>query len=76
MYKWRVNVSKGDEILMNRVIEILIQRDGITAAEAQSILDDVRGMFKECDYDPDECENIMHSQLGLEPDYIIDVLLD
>lgn len=76
MYKWRVNVSKGDEILMNRVIEILIQRDGITAAEAQSILDDVRVMFKECDYDPDECENIMQSQLGLEPDYIIDVLLD
>lgn len=61
---------------MNRVIEILIQRDGITAAEAQSILDDVSGMFKECDYDPDECENIMQSQLGLEPDYIIDVLLD
>lgn len=61
---------------MNRIIEILIQRDGITAAEAQSILDDVMGMFNECDYDPDECENIMQSQLGLEPDYIIDVLLD
>lgn len=61
---------------MNRIIEILIRRDGITAAEAQSILNDVREMFKECDYDPDKCENIMQSELGLEPDYIIDVLWD
>lgn len=61
---------------MNRIIEILIRRDGNTAAEAQSILNDVMEMFKECDYDPDECENIMQSELGLESDYIIDVLWD
>ena len=61
-------------MIMNRIVEILVRRDGITATEAQSILNDVREMFKECGYDPDECENIMQSELGLEPDYIIDVL--
>ena len=61
---------------MNRVVEILIRRDGITAAEASSILKDVRQMMEDCNYDPDECEDIMSCELGLEPDYIMDVLWD
>lgn len=51
-----------------------MRRDGITEAEAKSILKDVRQMFKECNYDPDECEDIMACELGLELDYLLDVL--
>ena len=66
---------KSDKVItMNRVVEILVRRDGITEAEAKSILNDVRQMFKECNYDPDECEDIMACELGLELDYLLDVL--
>ena len=66
---------KSDKVItMNRVVEILVRRDGITEAEAKSILNDVRKMFKECNYDSDECEDIMACELGLELDYLLDVL--
>ncbi len=50
---------------MNRVVEILTR-----------ILRDVRQMMEDCNYDPNECEDIMSCELGLEPDYIMDVLWD
>ena len=73
MYK---GIKRDKVITMNRVVEILVRRDGITEAEAKLILKDVRQMFKECNYDPDECEDIMACELGLEPDYIMDILWD
>lgn len=59
---------------MNEIINILVQRDGITKAEAFDLVKEVKNMMEECNYDPEECENIFASELGLEPDYIINLL--
>lgn len=59
---------------MNRIIEILMKRDGNTEKEAESRLDEVKNMLEECNYDADETEKIMMEQLGLEMDYIEDIL--
>lgn len=50
---------------MNEVVRILMERDGMTKREATDLLHEVQDMMKECDYEPDECENIMASELGL-----------
>ncbi len=56
----------------NRVIRILMERDGLTRAEAQERLDEVREML----YGADawEAEDILADELGLEMDYIFDIL--
>lgn len=61
---------------MNRVVEILMRREQITEEEANQMLQDVREMLEECNYDPEESEDIISSELGLEPDYIMDILFD
>ena len=55
---------------MEEIIKILMKRDGNTREEALSIIEDVREMMEECDYEPEECEDIFMSELGLELDYI------
>ncbi|MFR2851995.1 hypothetical protein [Hungatella sp.] len=59
---------------MNRIIEILMKRDGNTEKEAKARLEEVKDMLVECNYDADETEKIMMEQLGLEMDYIEDIL--
>jgi len=59
---------------MNRIIEILMKRDGNTEKEAKERIKEVMDMFVECNYDADESEKIMMEQLGLEMDYIEDSL--
>ena len=60
---------------MDRIIEILMRRDGYAKDEAISLLNEVKDMMKDCNYDPEESERIFMEELGLEPDYIIDLLL-
>lgn len=55
---------------MDKIINILMKRDGITREEALELIDEVKDMMEECNYDPDECEEIFMSELGLEIDYI------
>lgn len=55
---------------MEEIIKILMRRDGNTREEALSIIEDVKEMMEEVSYDPEECENIFETELGLEPDYI------
>lgn len=55
---------------MEEIIKILMKRDGNTREEALSIIEDVKEMMEEVGYDPEECENIFETELGLEPDYI------
>lgn len=59
---------------MNRVVRILMQRDDLSQAE--ELLREVRYMLEEGNYDPEESEDIISSELGLEPDYIMDILFD
>lgn len=59
---------------MNRVVEILVERDGLTVTEATAQLENVREMLSECDFDPAESEEIISSELGLEMDYLLDII--
>lgn len=60
----------------NRVVRILMHRDGITEAEAVSMVEATASEI----YDAIEgtsCvepEEIMMEELGLEPDYMFDIL--
>ena len=56
---------------MNRVVEILVKRDNLSQAEAEELLREVRYMLEECNYDPEESEDIISDELVLEIDYII-----
>lgn len=59
---------------MEDIIKILMERDGDTEEEAIDRIEEVKKMMEECDYDPDEVENIVMENLGLEMDYILDLL--
>lgn len=57
---------------MNRVIDILMKRDGISREEATKLVDDTREEILEAD--PFDVDDILACNLGLEPDYIFDIL--
>ena len=44
---------------MNRVVQILMERDSMTKKEATDLLHEAQDMMKECNYDPEECEDII-----------------
>ena len=57
---------------MKQIVEILMRRDGISENEAWSLIEDCR---IEMEYaisrgNYQECEDILASYLGLEPDYL------
>jgi hypothetical protein len=61
---------------MSTVVEILMKRDGLTEREAQETVDNVREMIAEafeCGC-YSEVEDIVMSELGLEMDYIDELL--
>lgn len=61
---------------MNQVVEILMKRDGMSKKEAVDLVQDVRSMMNDAIATGDYCEaeEIMYSELGLEMDYIYDIL--
>ena len=61
--------------MANRIVEILCRRDGVTAEEAEELVQEAREEMEACGYDPSECEDIIADVLGLELDYIFDLLL-
>lgn len=60
--------------MSKRIVKILMERDGIDEDEARELVDEVREMLADCDYDPTECERIVAEELGLELDYIFDLI--
>ena len=64
-------MNKGHE----RIASILCRRDGCTREEAMELIQDVLEQMDDCNYDYCECEEIMLNDLGLEVDYIFDLLL-
>ena len=60
---------------MNNVVAILMKRDRMSRAEAVALVTEVRAMIEDADGDYDEAEQIMIDELGLEMDYIFDILL-
>jgi hypothetical protein len=61
--------------MSKEIIRVLMERDGLTEEEAEERVDEVREMFEDCEYNSTECELIMAEELGLEPDYLFDLLL-
>lgn len=61
---------------MNRIVRILMKRDGMTENDARSLYEEVREEI----FDAVSCgdyelaEDILAADLGLEIDYIIDIL--
>ena len=61
---------------MNRVIKILMERDHMTEQEAKELVRQAREDMLTCAEEGDYsgAEDIMYSLLGLEMDYIMDIL--
>ena len=61
---------------MNRVVKILMNRDGMSETEANSLLQSVRNEIDEAftDNDYQLVEDIIYCDLGLEMDYVVDIL--
>lgn len=57
---------------MNIVTKILMERDGLTRAAAEELINETREEILASD--PWEIEDILMNNLGLEPDYIFDIL--
>ena len=60
--------------MSKRIVKILMERDGIDEDEAKERVEEVREMMADCEYDPTECEFVVAEELGLELDYIFDLI--
>jgi hypothetical protein len=58
----------------SNVIGLICRRDGCSAKEAEKLIGQAVSEMEDCGYDPCECEDIMMNILGLEMDYIFDIL--
>lgn len=56
---------------INKVVKILMERDDLTREEAIERVDEVREMIFD---DPGVAEDILAEELGLELDYIFDII--
>ena len=55
------------------IVKALMTRDGMTREEAEARVDEVRELISEAD--PWEVEDILAEELGLEMDYIFDIIM-
>ena len=58
---------------MKQIIEILMERDGISEEEARALIKETRDEIMMLD-NPMEADNVLMEYLGLEPDYLFDIL--
>ena len=52
---------------MNKIVEILMERDGITEEDARALIKETRD---EIMCNPENADEIIQDYLGLEPDYL------
>ncbi len=62
---------------MSRIVDILMKRDGVTEEEARNTLQETREMINDAiaSGNFDEVEDIVYSELGLEMDYIDELIM-
>jgi hypothetical protein len=58
---------------MNKVVKILMERDGMSEDEAIELVEETREETLACE-GSEEAWDIIEDNLGLEPDYIFDIL--
>lgn len=64
---------EGDEVMsINRVVGILMTRDGMTSTEAVDLIEETREIILSSGIE--EADDIIMDMLGLEPDYLEDIL--
>ena len=56
----------------NEIVRVLMERDGLTREEAEERLAEVRELTE--DIDPWDFEDLLADELGLEMDYIFDLI--
>ena len=63
---------------MNKIVNILMERDGMTKQEAikeyKRVKSLVYSLLCECETPYEEVEEILSCELGLEMDYIFDII--
>ena len=59
---------------MNTILEVLMQRDGMTKAEAKNLIDAARQDLDERLAEGEMPDDICYEWFGLEPDYIYELL--
>ena len=59
---------------MEKVIKILMERDGLKRHEAIEFIHEAQDAMESCGYDSYQCEEIMRDYLGLEMDYLFDLI--
>lgn len=57
---------------MNRIIDILMKRDGMEYEDARRLVKETQD---EIISNPNDADEIIQNYLGLEPDYLEDILL-
>lgn len=64
---------------MEDMIEILMKRDGLSRKEAERQVDNTSSrIWDELDYEDcelEDLEDILYGDTGLEPDYLLDILI-
>lgn len=62
--------------MVGEIKTILMERDGMTAKEAECLIKDAKKALDEylADGDSESAENICEEFFGLEPDYILELL--
>ena len=76
-FKCNLRAQKGHKMSgVNKVISILMKRDDMTLEEAKDLVNGVREEIEEAmiDEDYEYIEDIMLYDLGLEMDYVFDIL--
>ncbi len=63
---------------MNKIVEILMERDNISQEEAEGLLNEARAeamnIIEEEDGSLEDIEYVLLDHFGLEPDYIFDLI--
>lgn len=59
---------------MNKMVEYLMKRDQVTEEEAQERLTAAKELISACDYEEEETEWILRTELGLELEDLDDVI--
>lgn len=57
---------------MGQIEKILMERDNMSLSDAKDLVNETRELIIESD--PLEADDIMADMLGLEPDYIMDLI--
>lgn len=64
---------------MKDMIEVLMERDGLSREEAEKQVEDTSSrIWDELDYEDcelEDLEDILYGDIGLEPDYLLDMLI-